>query len=288
MKSYIQTLFALLTLVAFTSCEDVIQVKLDKGSPLITIDAFVNDMRSQQKIRLTYANDYFSASKNNPVTGAVVKIKNTTNGEDFVFTDANNGDYYLNLGTSDTLGRLNNDYQLTVMYDGVTYTATSKVNRTVSIDSLDVRFKEAGPFGGKEGYVFKFLAFDLPGTTPDLYWIKSFKNGNYLTGGGFNLAYNSAYGDGSDGYPFIPPIAEAITPGGEVFQKYDLCRVEIHSINLPTYNLLLQAQAQITNSGLFATTPENIKTNITSSNDKIKVVGWFCMSAVSVKEKIAQ
>ena len=288
MKSYIQTLFALFTLVAFTSCEDVIQVKLDKGSPLITIDAFVNDMRSQQKIRLTYANDYFSASKNNPVTGAVVKIKNTTNGEEFVFTDANNGDYYLNLGTSDTLGRLNNEYQLTVMYDGVTYTATSKVNRTVSIDSLDVRFKEAGPFGGKEGYVFKFLAFDLPGTTPDLYWIKSFKNGNYLTGGGFNLAYNSAYGDGSDGYPFIPPIAEAITPGGEVFQKYDVCRVEIHSINLPTYNLLLQAQAQITNSGLFATTPENIKTNITSSNDKIKVVGWFCMSAVSVKEKIAQ
>lgn len=288
MKSYIQTLIALFTIVAFTSCEDVIQVKLDKGSPLITIDAFVNDMRSQQKIRLTYANDYFSSTKNNPVIGAVVSIKNTTNGEVFNFSDANNGDYYLNLGTSDTLGRLNHDYQLTVSYDGVTYTANSKVCRTVSIDSLDVRFKEAGPFGGKEGYVFKFLAFDLPGTTPDLYWIKSFKNGNYLTGGGFNLAYNSAYGDGSDGYPFIPPIAEGITPFGEVFQKNDVCRVEIHSINLPTYNLLLQAQAQITNSGLFATTPENIKTNITSSNDKIKVVGWFCMSAVSVKEKVAQ
>lgn len=288
MKSYIQTLIALFTIVAFTSCEDVIQVKLDKGSPLITIDAFVNDMRSQQKIRLTYTSDYFSAEKNRPVIGATVSIKNTTNGEVFNFLDANNGDYYLNLATSDTLGRLNNDYLLTVSYDGVTYTATSKVNRTANIDSLDVKFNEAGPFGGKEGYVFKFLAFDLPGTTPDLYWIKSFKNGNYLTGGGFNLAYNSAYGDGSDGYPFIPPIAEGITPSGEVFQKYDVCRVEIHSINLPTYNLLLQAQAQISNSGLFATTPENIKTNISSNNDKIKVVGWFCMSAVSVKEKVAQ
>ena len=103
-----------------------------------------------------------------------------------------------------------------------------------------------------------------------------------------NLAFNGAYSPAADGYPFIPPIAEGITPRGEVFQKYDVCRVEIHSINLATYNLLLQAQAQISNSGLFATTPENIKTNIISNNPKIKVVGWFCMSAVGLREKVAQ
>ena len=54
-------LFSLLVIVfVLSSCEDVIQVKLDKGKPLLTIDAFVNDLRSQQKIRLTYSDDYFS------------------------------------------------------------------------------------------------------------------------------------------------------------------------------------------------------------------------------------
>ena len=56
--------FVLLTVISFTSCEDVIQVKLDEGDPIVTIDAFVNDMRSTQKIRLTYTDDYFSQKPN--------------------------------------------------------------------------------------------------------------------------------------------------------------------------------------------------------------------------------
>jgi len=278
------------SVIAFTlsSCEDVIQVKLDKGTPLVTIDAFVNDMRTQQKIRLTYTDDYFSKTINNPVLGATVSIKNTTNGQVFNFTDNANGDYVFNLLATDTLGRVNNNYELTVIYNGTTYTSSSKLNRTAQIDSLDVTYKGTGPFGGEAGYVFKFFGFDQSGDVDDYYWIKSYRNGVYFKTGGMNLAFNGAYSTAADGYLFIPPIAEGITPRGEVFQKYDVCRVEIHSINLATYNLLLQAQAQISNSGLFATTPENIKTNIISNNPKIKVVGWFCMSAVGLREKVAQ
>jgi hypothetical protein len=66
-----------------------------------------------------------------------------------------------------------------------------------------------------------------------------------------------------------------------------VCRVEIHSINLETYNFLTQVQTQTTNSGLFATSPENVKTNITNTtNNKTKVVGWFCMSAVGFRERV--
>ena len=119
-------------------------------------------------------------------------------------------------------------------------------------------------------------------------YLFTYRNGVYFSTGGINLAFNGAYSPAADGFPFIPPIAEAITPFGEVFEKNDICRVEIHSINYETFNLLYQAQAQITNSGLFATTPENIRTYIVSNDDKVKVVGWFCMSAVGVKQKVAQ
>lgn len=279
---------ALVVLLTFSSCEDVIQVKLDKGKPLVTIDAFINDMRAQQKVRLTYTDDYFSQKPNVGIIGANVVLKDLTTGTVFNFTDNSNGDYLYNIGNNDTIARLDHQYELTVTHQGTTYTAQSKVKRTTAIDSIDVKFEDAGAFGGKEGYYFSFFGKDPEGSEPDFYWIKSYRNGIFFNKGSeINIAWDGANGDGADGLYFIPPIAMGITPFGEVFQKNDVCRVEIHSINRETYNFLTQVQSQTTNSGLFATTPENVKCNIQSSNSNIKVVGWFCMSAVSTKEKVA-
>ncbi len=284
----IKLFFPIVLIILFASCEDVIQVKLDKGTPMVTIDAFVNDMRSSQKVRLTYTDDYFSQKTNAPVSGASVVLKDLTSGNVFNFTDNNNGDYLLTLPVTDSF-KVGHNYQLTVTYQGVNYTATSTLNRTAVIDSIDAKFQEAGAFGGKEGYKCAFLGLDSIGPVSDFYWIKSYRNGVFFNkGGDINLAWNGASGEASDGLFFIPPIAYGITPGGEVFKKFDVCRVEIQSINLETYNFLIQVQAQTTNFGLFATTPENVKSNIVSSNDKVKVVGWFCMSSVGYREKIVQ
>jgi hypothetical protein len=280
----------ILTVIAFSSCEDVIQVKLDEGVPIITIDAFINDMRSQQKVRLTYTDGYFSQKANEAITGATVHVKDVSSNIDYVFTDNNNGNYVYDLTATDTLGRVGHKYELTVTHQGKVYTSSSKMNRTTKVDSLLVKYKEAGSLGSKAGYKFAFLGFDIPGDTLDYYWIKSYRNGVFFNKGGeINISINAAYGAGADGFPFITPIAQGITPFGELFNKYDICRVEIHSINLETFNFLTQVQTQTTNSGLFATSPENVKTNITSVTDsKTKVVGWFCMSAVGFKEGVAQ
>lgn len=281
----------ILTVITLSSCEDVIQVKLDEGEPIITIDAFLNDMRSEQKVRLTYTDGYFSQKPNNPIIGATVHVKDLSSNLDYVFTDNNDGNYIYNLIVTDTLGRVGHEYELTVTHQGKVYTSTSKMKRSTQVDSLLVEFKEGGGLGNaKAGYDFSFLGFDIPGDTLDYYWIKSYRNGVFFNKGiDINIAVNAAYGAGADGFPFIPPIAEAITPFGEVFKKYDVCRVEIHSIDLATYNFLLQVYSQTTNSGLFATSPENVKTNIKSVTDsKTKVVGWFSMSSVGFKEAIAQ
>lgn len=271
-----------------TSCEDVIQVKLDEGDPMVTIDAFINDMRSQQKVRLTYTDSYFSQKPNQPISGATVNLKDLSTGLDYTFSDNNNGDYVLT--PTDTF-RVGHEYELTVTHQGIVYTSSSRMNRTTGIDTLVSEFREGGGLGnGEEGYRFAFLGFDPPGDTIDYYWIKSYRNGVFFNkGGDINICANAAYGEGADGFPFITPIAESITPFGEVFKKFDVCRVEIHSINLETFNFLNQVFTQTTNSGLFATSPENVKTNIKNiTNNKVKVVGWFCMSAVGFKEGVAQ
>lgn len=284
----IKTVLFILAVIGFTSCEDVIQVKLDEGDPIITIDAFVNDMRSPQKVRLTFTNGYFSQTPNSPVTGATVKVKDLTSGLEYNFTDNNDGNYVFNLNATDTLGRVGHNYELTVTHQGNVFTSTTRMNRTAQVDSIISEFKEGGGFADTDpGYDMSFLGFDIPGDTIDYYWIKSYRNGIFFNkGGDINICADGAFGNGADGFPFIPPIAQGITPFGERFQKNDVCRVEIHSINLETYNFLTQVQTQTTNTGLFATSPENVKTNIKSSSEKIKVVGWFCMSAVGFRERI--
>ncbi len=287
----IKLLLALVTVLSLTSCEDVIQVKLDQGTPLVTVDAFINDMRKPQTVRLTYTDNYFSQKPNDPITNATVVLRDVTIGMDYNFTDvSSNGNYTFNLTTADTIGRIGHDYELTVTHQGNVFKSYSKMNRTAQVDSLLVEFHKAGSFGGEEGYRFSFLGVDPVGPVSDFYWIKSYRNGTFFNkGGDINICENAAFGAGADGLMFITPVAEGITPRGEVFNKYDVCRVEIHSINLETYNFLTQVQTQTTNSGLFATSPENVKCNVTNTtSDKVKVVGWFCMSAVGFKERIAE
>jgi len=279
----------LLAAIGFASCEDVIQVKLDEGDPMITIDAFINDMRSQQKVRLTYTDSYFSQKPNEPVTGATVLVKDLTSGVSYNFTDNNNGDYTYT--PTDTF-KIGHNYELTVTHQGIVYKSSSvRLNRTAMVDTIVSEYKEGGGLGNsKPGYDLAFLGFDPPGDTIDYYWIKSYRNGIFFNkGGDINICANAAYGVGADGFPFITPIAKGITPFGERFQINDVSRVEIHSINEETYNFLTQVLTQTTNSGLFATSPENVKTNIkNTSSDKPKVVGWFCMSAVGARELVVQ
>lgn len=288
MKTF-KLFFILLVAIGFASCEDVIQVKLDEGDPMVTVDAFINDMRSQQKVRLTYTDGYFSQKPNDPITGATVQIRDLTSGVDYIFADNNNGDYVFT--PTDTF-KIGHNFELTITHQGTVFKSSSvRLNRTAQVDSIVSEFKEGGGLANTEsGYDLSFLGFDPPGDTVDYYWIKSYRNGVFFNkGGDINICANAAYGVGADGFPFITPIANGITPFGERFQKNDVSRVEIHSINEETYNFLTQVLTQTTNSGLFATSPENIKTNLkNTTGNKPKVVGWFCMSAVGARELVVE
>jgi len=284
--TYITILFLGLLMA---SCEDVIQVKLDKGPPMLTVDAFVNDLRQAQTIRLTYTDGYFSQKPNQGVAGASVKITDLSNGQVFLFNDNGNGDYILPINPGDTIGRVGHRYRLEVLHQGLTYSAETRMNRTTGIDSIKVEEKDSTTFSPVGGYKCSFLGIDPPGDTTDYYWVKSYKNGTFWgKGGQINLSENAGGGEGTDGLFFTPPVAEGVTPFDESYRKNDWCRIEIHSISRTTFDFLTQVQAQTTNSGLFATTPENVKSNIVSPTDKVKVVGWFNMAAVYWKERQVQ
>ncbi|MCS6967686.1 MAG: DUF4249 domain-containing protein [Cytophagales bacterium] len=278
--------------ILITSCEDVVNVNLAPSRPQLVIDAFIANQNAPQTIRLTTTVPYFNTTPPG-VQGADVIVENLTQNRRFVFVDTRqNGEYRWQPAGNEKLGNIGDDFRLTVRHQGFTYTAACRLNRTTKIDSIVYEFRQRPNFGdNKEGYYAQFYGTDLPGQD-DFYWIRAYKNGRLITKPNLiNYAFNAVRGGsgaGSDGFVFIPPIRTRITDPQDPYQEGDEVRVEIWSIDKPTYLFLEQAENQINNGGLFARPLENTRTNILSpANAPLPALGWFCVSEVSAAvEKI--
>ena len=272
----------------FASCEDVIQIDLDEGSKLFVIDAFVNDLPQDQLVRVTLNDSYFNSSVAPPITNALVTITDLTDNKVFTFNHTGNGNYKYTTGI-DSLAKVNHQYKLSVSIEGFEYTALTTQKRRAKIyDIIPELFTENGLGTPVEPYYLcNLLAKDKTDANTDYYWVKTSRNDTLFNGSGdinvsidgTNGPVNSAQFDSS---LFTPPITFL---GFKDYQLGDKCKAEVHSISKETYFFFVQASAQINNGGLFATTPENVKTNIvTPSGAPTKAVGWFNMASVDVKE----
>jgi hypothetical protein len=222
-----------------------------------------------------------------------VVLKDLTENRVFNFNYANDGNYEFVPGPSDTLAKIDHQYELNVTIDGVTYTSLTTQKRPASIDSISAtEFTGEGGFGGppSEEPIFycELWAKDKSDNNPDYYWIKTFRNDSVQGMPSLNLAIDGTGGEVRgvevDSLPFTAP---ATFLGFTPFKNGSKVRVEIHSITKESYNFLVQATIQMNNGGLFATTPENVKSNITSPSDaKVKAIGWFNMGSVTTKEKL--
>jgi len=291
MKNVLKLVLLFITGLFFASCQDVVQIKLDEGSKLYVIDAFVNDLPGTQTIKVTTNDTYFSNREAPPVGDASVVLKDLTSGKQYIFENGGNGNYVYNV-VNDTLARINHQYELNVTIEGVTYTSLTVQKRTASIDSV---YYEKLDFGGGFGappsedtlYMCSLAAKDKVDRNTDYYWVKTFRNDSLLfTSADINISIDGTNGPvsdiGVDSTSFTPPITFL---GFKMYKKGNTCKAEIHSISRETYYFFIQAAAQINNGGLFATTPENVKTNIvTPAGAKVKAIGWFNMATVVSKK----
>ncbi len=278
--------------IILSSCQDVIQIKLDEGSKLYVIDAFLNDLRQPQVVRVLSNDSYFSNREAPPITNAAVVLKDLSTNAQYTFTYTDHGNYVFNLAPTDTIAKINHQYELNVTIDGVVYKALATQKRSATIDTITTRFEDVnGGFGTPlTAWSCTMQARDKVDASTDYYWVKTFRNDTaFSAAGDLNVCIDGTGGaiedaDGKDSVPFTPP---ATLLSFKQYASGNKCRVEIHSVSRETYFFLLQAVAQINNGGLFATTPENVRTNIkTPSDAKIKGVGWFNMATVNTKSLI--
>ena len=308
LNSYLPILLFILS-IAFYSCEKVIDVELQEGESQLVVDAFItfyydsvalNSGIENQVIKLRKTAAYFNNAPAPPALGASVTVTDILK-RTFVFKDDNNdGDYtysgpFLLSFTNPPMGFPGNAYQLDIKYNGEEFTSQAYMDNVPLIDSLKFLFQEQaiqGPDTLKAGYTIDQMLTrggdglltptkDIPGEGT-CYWFKSYKNDTlYSKPSQINLAYDAAFGPGSDSVAFIPPIVFNLTP--KRLNLNDIVRIECWSIGLPAYYFLSLAQIQMTNVGLFATPPTNVPTNITNKNkdSKVKAVGWFGAASVS-------
>ncbi len=279
MKKYI-LLFVLA--VSLGACEDVIDIELKEGESQLSVDGWLTNKPGKQVIKLRMTANYFDNGSAKAATGAKVTVTDGI-GRVFDFVDSkNNGDYEWSPKISDSipLGMVGNLYTLRIEYKNEVFTAASFMNRVPAIDSLSYTFVE-GSTTSVGGYYLGMRAIDIPGEG-DLYWFRVSRNDSVVNiPGAINTAYDAAFGPGSDGIQFIPPIEFQLTP--KPYYLNDTVVVSCYSIDAATYFFLSEARAQMTNSGLFASPASNVDYNIYNENkdSKVKAVGWFAASAVS-------
>jgi hypothetical protein len=277
----------------FSACEDVVQIELDEGSKLYVIDAFLNDLRNEQVVRVTTNDSYFSNREAPPVDNAVVELVDLNTNAVYNFPYTSKGKYVYPITAADTIARLGHKYMLKVTINGQTYTSLNQQNRPAVIDSIASYYNDGSdPFAGPaDTYNCLLFARDKADNDPDYYWVRTFRNDTLFNGSAdINICIDGTGGivtnAPSDTIAFTP---SATFLGFKTYKQFDKCKVEVHSISRETYFFFFQALTQINNAGLFATTPENIKTNIsTPATATTRAIGWFSIASAVTKSKVVQ
>ena len=299
MKNYHIYIYTILFAIVFTSCEDNIDIELPKSQPVVVIDAWINDKPEPQVIRVMKTIPYFDNTLLPGLNEATVVVKDLTDQSVYEFEKGDDdGEYIWNPTVEKPVfGEIGHEYQLTINQGSSSYEAYSLKNRVPAIDSINYRFEEGNSFF-PDSYFAGVYATDPVGAG-DAYWIKAWKNGEFLNKPSeINISYDAGGSPGAivDGIPFIQPIRDGINPFDQdednnflsPYNPGDSVYVELHSINYDAYVFLYEVSVQTDRPGGFAelfaqplaNVPSNIHVSDEASNDS-KVIGFFNVSSVT-------
>jgi hypothetical protein len=283
----------------FMACEDTITVELPKSEPVVVIDAWINDKPEPQVIKVMKTIPYFENTYLPGLNEAIVTVKDLTDQTMYEFEKSEEDGEYLWTPTVEkpVFGEIGHEYQLTVDMGNALYEASSFKNRVPEIDSINFRFEEGNSFF-PDSYFAGVYATDPLGSG-DAYWIKAWKNGEFLNKPSeINISYDAGGSPGAiiDGIPFIQPIRDGINPFDQdendnylsPYAPDDSVYVEVHAINYDAYVFLYEVSIQTDRVGgfaeLFAQPLANVPSNIRVASDspnETRVIGFFNVSSVS-------
>lgn len=266
MKRY-PILFLLATIIGLSSCQDVIDVKLDQGPALLAVDGYITNQPGPYTITISKTAAYFTNAATPRVSGALVTITDNEGTVDTLM-EVQPGNYV----TKKLQGKIGNNYQLRIKAEGQEYTAQAQIMDVPKIDSLMQEFKEkTSTFD--EGYYIQYFGQELQGEG-DYYRFKIYKNDTLLNKPEDLTVTDDSFVDGN--------YISGIVMNDKPFKVGDKIRVETCTLNEDNYYFFSELSTQINNGGIFANPPANVRTNIINVDPKgPKAVGYFGGMGVS-------
>lgn len=255
---FVLTLF----LGIFSSCEDVIDVKLNDAPPRLVIEATLNVLEngtSQSTVRLTSTAPFFENGV--PfITDATVTVTDE-NGTMYPFTYAENGFYTANL-----VPQLELDYTLSIIYKGETYSATEQLYKVSPLEFVEQR--NDGGFTGEDIELKAFFT-DPPGQRNFYFFEGLSEKGDVLD------VYNDEFFDGNTIFGYF--LVEDLAPADQV--QFNLYGVSGAFYN---YMYILLQQTNDQSGGPFETQPATVRGNIVNqTNPENYPLGYFRISEVT-------
>jgi len=132
MKALYISAFFILSMIGFTSCEKVIDLKLQNSSPQLVIEGGISNVAQPLTVKISRTVPFDQPSVFPGVSGATVKI--STGNSSLGFNETSKGVYR----SAATFGFTGRTYTLQVDVDGQTYKANSTMPTQVLIDSIAI------------------------------------------------------------------------------------------------------------------------------------------------------
>jgi len=283
------SVFGLLALiffsVLFSSCEDVIDVKLsNEDLNLIGVEASITTV--DQPTVFLYKTLKVDQDVTYPgISGAVVSISdNATPANQIILTeDPAKAGHYLVPKDKNYLGVAGREYTLNIQTQNVTLTAKDKLAKVEPIDSIQVMPSQRGekrflgiftygkePKGLGNYYKWDVYVNDTLFHNADRLAIASdeFVDGNYISK-----------------LEIFTDFYDTTKPKDRKLNLHDTIQVKQTSISEFDYNFYFQMINQSSTGSLFSVPTANIKSNFTASDGK-PVLGVFTARDVSVSNRV--
>lgn len=276
----------LLSTVFFSSCEDVIDVKLnDENLNLIGVEASITTM--DEPTVFLYKTLQVNQDTEYPgISGAVVSVSDNAipaNSVTLVEDEQQKG-FYRVPQNIDYLGIAGREYTLTIQAEGTTITAKEQLARVEPIDSIRV-------FPSMRGNKLFLAVYTYGKETPGIgnfYKWDVFVNDSLLTNGQRLAVASDEFVDGNyiSGLEVYTDFHNTDKAAEErKINLGDTIYVKHTSISKFAYYFYFQMINQSGTGSLFSVPPANIKSNFTSGDGK-PVLGLFTARDVSVSNKV--
>jgi hypothetical protein len=251
----------LTVIILLTSCEEVIEIKLDYMNPGLVVEGVINDLDNQCIIKLSKTTDYFNYRTNPTVSDAVITLTDDA-GTRVNFNEEESGKYIVESFQSKPDIR----YTLKILSEGEEYVADATIPRRVNVDSLTYQYNPESIIY-EVGYVVS-CHFSDPEEYRNFYRLKTYNINDKTKAKNSRDLYNDDFFNGNN---------VNLSWSNDVYQELDTVIVELYSLDIRTYNYYRTLFTISDGAEMMSmTTPANPNTNISNG-----ALGYFGAYSVS-------